>query len=413
MKTIGYVGPFGDSNFGDYAMLVNNIYDIDNKDIVIFTYNKSLVESVSDYYLKDYNTEIVEVISREIPLITTGKSFKIEYDNYVNIPMEVIDKILNYDEIVTKIRKIDILVVNGGGFLNHFWNAKHRQFKLFSIMAVILAAEQLNKKIVFLGNTYGPFGESAEFYKYFFGRLNNAIYASRDNLCSPLNMREIGINQEVTVLPDDLYFINHRLLPDNIYGNFNGNYIILELYESIDYLERKISLINNFAKTVKSKYGLDVIFLPLDNGYGGQYQGEYLKKYNCNIELYKFNNGFLPIEDAEILIKNAKLIVCHRYHLFVRAIANNIPVIHILKNVYGDKRYYYNKGIGMLNNILSNQEWSEFLFFSLDIESVFDKILNSLYDIVNSQKELFNIKKTDKEKILSQTRNEYIKNNIL
>ena len=39
---VGFVGPFGDSNLGDYGMLINNIYDINVKDVSIFTYNVPL-----------------------------------------------------------------------------------------------------------------------------------------------------------------------------------------------------------------------------------------------------------------------------------------------------------------------------------------------------------------------------------
>ena len=55
---IGFTGPFGDANFGDYAMLVNNIYDIGIKNLKIFTYNEELLELLN----KDYKVVIYFVI---------------------------------------------------------------------------------------------------------------------------------------------------------------------------------------------------------------------------------------------------------------------------------------------------------------------------------------------------------------
>ena len=413
MGIVGFVGPFGDSNFGDYAMLVNDIYDINKKNIMIFSYNTDFIADISNFYLNDCNLEIVQVDTFKIPLIATGKSFKIEYDDYSYVPFEILSKISNYNVLVDRVSQIEVLVVSGGGFLNRLWNAKHRQHKLFSIMAVILIAEQLKKRIVFLGNTFGPFDDSFEMFRCFFGRLQNVVYATRDNLCSPMNMRSIGVSQEITVLPDDFYFINGRLKKEALKNNTNGSYIVLELYESIDFLDKNIEMIKEFVSAIKDKYNLNVLFLPLDREYGGQYQGEYILKSNCEIMLYDLNLGFLPVEEACNVIKNAELIICQRYHLFVLSIANNIPVIQIFKDVCGDKRYYYNKSVGMLCNILFEQEWSESLFFSLSIESAFKNIMHNYYDIISAQKNLFNSKKKESEKRLLNKRLEYINRNIL
>lgn len=52
---IGFTGPFCTANFGDWAMLVNNIFDfgLDNK-FVIFTYSSSFPHNVIDHYFNEY-----------------------------------------------------------------------------------------------------------------------------------------------------------------------------------------------------------------------------------------------------------------------------------------------------------------------------------------------------------------------
>ena len=50
---IGFIGPFGDSNFGDYAMLINDVMDINEKKITIFTYDNDNTKNICDFYLKN------------------------------------------------------------------------------------------------------------------------------------------------------------------------------------------------------------------------------------------------------------------------------------------------------------------------------------------------------------------------
>lgn len=134
---VGFVGPFGDSNFGDYGMLINNIYDIKAKDITIFSYNIPLISKLAQKYLNNYNLSLCEVnIVAEPNLMVTHncKEYAIEYNNYPDTPFEILKKIRNYQEILEQISRIDVLVVNGGGYFNHLWNAKHRRTRLLSAL---------------------------------------------------------------------------------------------------------------------------------------------------------------------------------------------------------------------------------------------------------------------------------------
>ena len=170
---IGYVGPFSDSNFGDYAMLVNDMHEINVKNNTVFTYNTEFFKEITKEYLNDYNVEVVEVqVSDDYNYEEIkSNSYTVTYNNYPITPIEIISKINNKKEIENKIKKIDKLVVVGGGYFNDIWNANHRIKKLFSIIAPIIIANQMGKKIVFLGNTYGPFDQSKEFYSNLFGYL--------------------------------------------------------------------------------------------------------------------------------------------------------------------------------------------------------------------------------------------------
>lgn len=411
---IGFIGPFGDSNFGDYAMLINDVMDINEKKITIFTYDSNNTKNICDFYLKNYEIEFVQ-IDIEKPNIQYSKNYVVEYNDYPFIPMEMYEKIINRDEIFNKISKIDKLVVIGGGYFNHLWNAKHRQNKLLSIMSVILKANELNKPIYFLGNTYGPFLKSEEMFRLFFSSLNTAKIATRDNVYSPVWLKTIS-DIDLHLLPDDLYFLNN-VFKTKLEKKINTRYIILEVYYSMKELEENIQYYKEFVDNIKYKYNLDVVFLPFDTKYGGEYQGKYLDSKIDNLKYFHIQNGhFLKIEDTLNLVKNAELVICNRYHLFVFSIANNVPVVQILKDVLGNKSYYYTKSKGVLEQIFNNCYYNEELFMTLNPNECFDKVISDLKNILNEQRKLFtNPIKLINENVMLENRKNFlndIKNNI-
>lgn len=409
---LGYVGPFGDSNFGDYAMLVNNLYDIGEKEIVLFTYNKNLFFNISKAYLQDYHVSICEVMSKEIfekPQLSN--KYEIEYNHYPDIPLEILSEIDNLDEVKLFIEKIDKLVVVGGGYFNHLWNAKHRRTKLVSILAPILLASQLGKKIIFLGNTYGPFDESKELFSNIFNYLKNTVIASRDDLYSPANLRKLGYSETIYNIPDDLYFLNNRLKKTSAKKE---NYILLELFCSIEELEENKHELIDFIHKIHSTYNLDVYVLPFDKGYGGEFQTNKLKEFTNEIKVFNVSeDGFQKIENVLELVQNAKFILCNRYHLLVLALANNVPVKQVMKSVCGDKRYYYSKSNGMLRKVFSNQIYDEKLFLDVSLNNSLKDIILNLNDICIKQKLLYNDKKKKSESKLLSERTKYIKKFIL
>lgn len=54
------------------------------------------------------------------------------------------------------------------------------------------------------------------------------------------------------------------------------------------------------------------------------------------------------MQDAVNLIKNAELVITSRYHALVLAVANQTPILSVMKDEVGDKRYYYNKNGGLI-----------------------------------------------------------------
>lgn len=45
-QKIGVTGPISETNFGDYAMFINNFYDLSPDEITIFSYNKGFSQKI-------------------------------------------------------------------------------------------------------------------------------------------------------------------------------------------------------------------------------------------------------------------------------------------------------------------------------------------------------------------------------
>lgn len=403
-KRIAFTGPFADVNFGDYAMLVNNIYDLNIKRVTLFSYDNDFLSKIKNDYLSDYETDIIAVKLNEKPNFES---------NYCYTPIEILNMISNYSELVDKIQEIDVLIVNGGGYFNSLWSMPHRIKKLIKIIAPILIANQLNKKIVFTGNGYGPYLDDKSLFESIFSSLRNVTFGSRDNLYSPIWAKDAGVkSDEIEIIPDDLLLINSNILnqPKTISLNFE-KYIVMETYLPVEFIKKNISHFIDFSSTIYSRYGLNIIFLPLNLEQGGMQQAVFLNKH---LEHYQYiditQKGYLPIQDAVHIIKNAELVVSTRYHALVIALGTETPIIGSLREVIGDKRYYYNKNSGMLRLALHDTEFNEQFYLGTDYLKSLEFIKSNFNQIVEYQKKVFNSQYKRNMINLKDTRNKYLIN---
>lgn len=151
---IGITGPISESNFGDYAMFVNNIYDLNLKDIILFVYNEDVLAPICKDYLGQYNFEIQIISFLENNKIDNHLndriSQKVGFQTFrfpTYTPLDILYSVSNLKEIEEKIDKIDILIVSGGGYFNHLWNnSLWRSSMLKKIMVPIILASKKIKK---------------------------------------------------------------------------------------------------------------------------------------------------------------------------------------------------------------------------------------------------------------------------
>lgn len=404
LSKIAVTGPFTDINFGDYAMLVNNAYDLDARDLLLFSYDRNFLGALEKDYFQGFTIKTAEIVLKE--------GLKETFSNQKNLtPFDLLEYVANLDEITRSLNEVDILLVNGGGYFNGLWALPHRIERLVQIIIPMLVANRLKKKIVFSGNGFGPFGDSFDFFACLFGSLSNVEFACRDNLYSPIWMRQLGLAEEkLGFVPDDLLFINEKLT--NFPACFTvsaTDYVVLETYLPVEFIEKNIDVFSRFSKKIHTDYGLSVVFLPFNLDGGGVEQGRFLDLHLDNFEFVDISNkGYLPIQDAVKIIDNAKLVLSNRYHAVVLALRCAIPTVSVLKDVIGDKRYYYNKNRGVLDQVLSGANLKEEFYFCSDYLKALDHVADNFLEILSHQKEnyksvhLCNIRK------LSRVRSDFI-----
>jgi polysaccharide pyruvyl transferase WcaK-like protein len=397
---IGITGPISETNFGDYAMFVNNLYDFNIKNVTVFSYNKGFSEAILKDYCVAYDIKVVEVKMYLVKEKHYKKpKAKVGFQPFnppTDTPLDILYRIANFDEVQAHIRDIDVLIVNGGGYFNHLWNnSLWRSNMLKKIIAPMLIATQEKKRVFFMGNSFGPFDSSEEFFNYVFNYIRDVIYAVRDRIYSSGYLSRLGIEKSsISFVPDDLFFINNDILslPLNEMIDIHsiGKYIVLEVYYPLEEIKEYIEQLKAFSENIRSKYGLSIVFLPFDFERGGMWQGEYLSTVLSNFYLCSLNSvGYLPIQDAYHIIKNAELVLCTRYHAMVLAVGAGVPVINTTKKVCDDHRYYFNKNYGLLEYAFERLQFNEMDFIRIDFPSTLKHIEENFSDILSVQKELY------------------------
>ena len=290
----------------------------------------------------------------------------------------------NIEEIEEIVNTLDILILGGGGCMNYYWLAAHRLGRFASIIAPLIIGKRSNKKLITLGNTFGPWGNCKEFFEMLFQYLNFANLSVRDDLGSTSALAEIGQIGKISSIVDDLYFLQEELKIEKP-KIINGKYIVLELYLSMREIEKQLTNIQEMVNGAKL-YGVQVVFIAFGKKYGGEYQGQYLKDKIPDIVLYP-SEEFVKIEDVRKLIQKAECVVCDRYHALVVSLSENTPCFMYLREIDSSRQYYFNKCYGLLQKKFANRFFDESEFLVLDLSIGLKRALDCTR--INRQKVYF------------------------
>ncbi len=417
-RNIGFTGPFSDANLGDYAMMVNTVYDWVTKEdrVTLFTYDHLFVERIQEDYLSDYDLTLCQVrVAPEQGQMSKWQQILRRIGGEANrkpaaIPIDLLNRLENSRELYLAIAPLDLLVVTGGGYFNHYWSSGDRKEDLWAILIPMLIANQFGKKIIFAGNTFGPFDESTEFFFSFFQMFGNIQFAVRDTVYSRAHLLRLGIGPEtIQYVPDDLLFLHPTLKGKRPRGTLPTQpYLVMEWYYPFSLLEEYKQELLQFQKEMKSRYGLSTVFLPFAPEEGGMDQGRCLQEFGLEMELYDWSTfGYLPVEDAVALLSHAQLVVCNRYHALVLAIGERVPVVQVLKDVCSDKRYYYSKSYGVLKEVFRGNAFDEREYLKTSLPGALEEIVAHYPLIQQSQKRRYQEEYPKNMKYLQSLRRNY------
>lgn len=277
---IAFYGATGSSDFGDYAMVVHNIQCIANAcndtEFYIITPDKNITLKYLYENILDGNLlKRIELVSE--PIIYNPVSLLIDkycgkYLNRFYYSDKVFNEVLNQNynhinnDFLNYIKKADILVYNGGGYLQHSWKEKNI---VFSIAYVIAA--QMNKKVYFLGNSIGPLLSWDKYIKQTIHYISKILVRDGRNYTAKL-LDRYGFKNYVCG-PDDIMFAcekyknRDKLFIEKLKNKKSNGYIIIEVMvwieksnKGAEYIISCLSEFINYVIETKNKNVLLVVF---------------------------------------------------------------------------------------------------------------------------------------------------------
>jgi polysaccharide pyruvyl transferase WcaK-like protein len=385
MKKVLLYGWYNSSNLGDDAILLI-VYDyLRSKNIdcdIISSDNGKNYFNIRDKYNFSYIKD---------PLSIT-KVIKNKYLRRILKLYNFVHIILVKDKNV--LEDYDSIIFIGGGYVNDIWIRE-----LIRIFFIITLAKISNKKVIFTGQTIGPFDKfiSKSLAKKFLKKSDLILVREKFSLklLNELKLKNVKISS------DDIYLYNKEI------SNNSGDYIIINLKEFPGY---DINIMDKFIKLlvlINKKLNYKLVFIPFGINDGPKdlkYINMYMKKlkeHNILSELYITDN----LDNLFNEFANARLTLGMAYHSVTISLFTNTPAYSIYR---GD--YYKNKILGVLSHY-------ELESNALNFENIDDGKLVSFANYIisthNNEEYLTNIKnKTENLKKLCNKNWESIINKI-
>ena len=384
---IGFTGPYCTANFGDWAMLVNNIFDfgIENE-YTVFTYSNSFPHNAIKHYFSDCNVSLLEVLLKDdIQHIETPT------------PLDLLEAISNMEELYCSVKQLDVLVVSGGGWIDDVWCK--RTAKFFKVFTPIIIATQLGIPIRFMAQGIGPVKELEDTLRLFLNYCRkDTVFALRDDYCSPVFLNVL-VNEKYPIryLPDDLAIINQSLAASFEKSSYkiDSPYVVLVINDEINSFTHNIEIFQQFCEMLQRKYKYKIVILPFDLVWFGEEQSNLL--HQCvpeSILIDIHEKKFVPIEDTVSIIRGAELVLTGRHHAAVIAMWTHTPFVLKLDN--NRHHYAYNKAYGVYSTFTTNIQYDESLFIKTEWSEVFECIEKHCENILNLQKKVFENVEYDK-----------------
>ncbi len=410
MKIIGLYGATGSSDFGDYAMMVHNVQDIlelsDDVEISIFTPDKNMtLQNLNDNLLNQYLMNRIKVVEEPKirrkfiekaidyicnKLINKKPFFESKYKKTISGKLDYLNC-----EFLNSIKKLDVMLFNGGGYLQHSWRYSNNIFALQMVVA-----GYLGKPVYMLGNSIGPMKK----WKYCIADalpyINEIMIRDGKNytakLLDELNYRNFFCG------PDDLFFVNDCYDSVPMYEN----YVVIELMSWIDKAAHGGKyVVNRLAELLDHilQEGRNVVLTIFDNADNKaiEYIDYLKKKSSCPEKVFAYTE-IKSMYEIFSIYKHCMFSISFKYHPLILALGSNKPCIGVICDNDG---YYEGKLKGACDNADVVPEKH-----IIHIDDIDDTKLINMYDEL---KEMADIVDSKNHKKLYDIRKRYLRRIVL
>ena len=399
---IGLYGATGSNDFGDWAMMVHNINQIllrrkDAKVYIISPNKFNTLNILIHHFEKNTIWDCIRIIDE--PKLTyspekmIGKKI-LKYLKVSNYKDKVFREVINenYSHISPGILKIikslDVLIYNGGGYIQYNW---HDSNIIFLMTCVI--AKQNGAKVAFLGNSFGPMLNYMKYLIKTLPYIDNIIVRDGNNYSAKL-LDHLGYKKYICGC-DDLLFVNdyypvvecdyEKYIVIEIMNYINKalkgeQYILKQLIDFIDYV------------TGSQNYNVKIINLDKDDWRGIEYINTIYKNISmpnkCTIHIINEN-----MYQVFSYYKNAAFSLSFKYHPLILSLGSGIPCVGVICDSDG---YYESKMKGAFDSC--GLKWQGKI---VELDSINAKVLIELYNYHITHPDTFAICKDDKERLLT------------
>jgi polysaccharide pyruvyl transferase WcaK-like protein len=359
---IGFTGATGCVDFGDYAMLANNIHHIKNRspesEFCIFSYNAANThDALIANEVMDHCTIIDDALAMmgddygNVPnsalnaadVDTISKKWKLLFDvcSSGEVPLQL-------EPLVVALSECDVLLFNGGGYLNKNW-----LFRVYAFLIIILLARKADTRVIMLPQTYGPFAEDS---------LNDVTRAfqevdkfyCRDHIYSEQVLTSLQMDRSrIDFAIDDLFLLSEPLAKTKM--EVPEDALFIQLHKQMR--SQIPNLVSDVAKLIASLVDegriKNVVFVVFHHSgdnelkIAEEIQAELLDGVRTEIWGPDWNAGNLIGGFAD-----AKAVLCSRYHPLVIALRQSTPVVNLLAaDNTGSYDYYSAKNHGICDYV--------------------------------------------------------------
>ena len=357
---IGFYGATGSWDFGDYAMMVHNIQEIlsisEDSEFFVFTPDKYVTLQVFVNNLMDLKQirkiHIVDGPQCQIKFsIVERIAIKMHWLDYGSLCLKKVSKIyksfckgdwsLLSDEFKRVIEQVDIMLFNGGGYLQYNWSIRNYHFSI-----AVKYAHVCGKPVYFLGNSIGPMKEFDWVIRDMIHDVDGIMIRDGMNYTKRL-LDSYGYKKYVNG-PDDLTFVN------DIYKSVPmlNNYVIIEIASLIGHAQKGSQFVlSEFLGLIDylTETGKNVALVTLDKN--DNHSFDYIDYLYDNArhkgKVIKFKE-IGSIYEVFALYAHCDFSVSTKYHPVVLALGSNKPFIGI---ICGDDGYYEGKLKGACDNL--------------------------------------------------------------